>query len=173
MTSRRRRELPSGTGYPRVCGECGQAFLARRTTARWCSDKCRLRAWRHAARAQDRRQIDQLREQVEQLRTALLAAQSSNLCAAAGCQNRTAQSAGIGDVDLGVPAVPWRSPEWNDHQVRTLRARLTTTTQELERLREENGLMRRWIHERLHADPQQKTRPRDGGRGPGGMAREC
>jgi hypothetical protein len=150
VSKRRRRQLPSGVGYPRVCAECGRGFTARRRTARWCSDKCRLRAWRHATRATDNAEIDRLRQQVAQLRAALQSVQDDGICSTAGCQQlppprqKTATAAALG---------VWRDPDWNGAAARTLRTTLTQTLQEVERLRDENTLMRRWITEhRDHRD---------------------
>jgi hypothetical protein len=159
VTARRRHQLPSATGYPRVCGQCGQAFLAQRTTARWCSDRCRLRAWRHAARAADRGQIERLQTQVKDLHRALRETQQDNLCASAGCQNATPIRAGHADhaPDRQRQAAPWRGPEWNDPAVRALREQLTNASHEIDRLRDENRLMRRWIHQRLEVDNARTT----------------
>ena len=158
VSRRRRRELPSAAGYPRVCAECGRAFVARRRTARWCSDKCRLRAWRHAAQSTDHQQIDRLRQQVEVLRNALQAAQGDNLCASAGCQ--LARAADTNRSSSAPGAAPWRDPDWNSTPARELRQRLTRALQDVDRLRDENVLMRRWIMEhRTDHTPNKPGKP--------------
>jgi hypothetical protein len=133
-------------GYPRVCPECGRGFTARRRTARWCSDKCRVRAWRHTARATDTAEIQRLHEQVVQLRTALQTAHDDNICAMAGCQQLPVAHL---DAYTAKP-IAWRDPDWNSAAARALRTKLTRTLNEVERLRDENTLLRRWILQHRH-----------------------
>jgi hypothetical protein len=86
-----------------------------------------------------------LRRQVELLRDALQAAQADNLCASAGC--RLAREAGTDRSSCAAGSAPWRDPDWNSTPARELRQRLTRALQDVDRLRDENALLRRWIVE--------------------------
>jgi hypothetical protein len=46
---RERRVALSGR-HPEVCDECAEVFVAVRQWQRFCSDRCRLRAWRASRR---------------------------------------------------------------------------------------------------------------------------
>jgi hypothetical protein len=150
MTSRD-TTAAGGGGYPRTCGQCGTAFMAVRSHARWCSDRCRLRAWRqrNSSEAQKGEHEDPLAlvQQVRTLQATWERAQGSDACAHNGCRlvRTTAadQARRQGDYDAQVS--PWRRPEWEHPMVRTLRAKLTAQSAELDRLRKENGLLRRWV----------------------------
>jgi hypothetical protein len=145
-----------GGGYPRICGQCGAVFIAVRGHARWCSDRCRLRAWRQrhspGARNEVRNDEKSLAEQVRRLQSALEQAQAGDVCARQGCRLERAMAAGDaqrqGDHDAGV--APWRGSEWQHPTFRALRARVSEQADELDRLREENGLMRRWVDQHQH-----------------------
>lgn len=96
--------------------------MARRRTARWCSDRCRLRAWRHTARAADDAEIKRLRQQVAALREALQKVQNDGACAIAGCQ----LARDIAECSTTpAPPAPWRDEDWDSTAVRALRTKLT------------------------------------------------
>lgn len=44
---------------------------------------------------------------------------------------------------------PWRDTEWEHPTVRALRTRVVEQAGEMDRLRAENGLLRRWISQRV------------------------
>ena len=85
--------------------------------------------------------------QVELLRAALARAQAVHSCAEKGCQLVSAGHAARArvDADAGRRAAPWRNEEWDQPAVQTLRATVTGHADELDRLREENALLRRWV----------------------------
>jgi hypothetical protein len=142
--------------YPRTCGVCGTVFVASRRHARWCSDRCRLHAWRHHQRSgregSGSDEVGQLVNQVALLQAALERAESVNSCAEQGCQLVSAGHAARegAAADASGWAVPWRSEEWDHPAVQALRATVTGQAEELDRLREENALVRRWAAERLN-----------------------
>lgn len=137
--------------YPRICGECGIAFVASRRDARWCSSPCRLRAWRHRQRIgktpADCKDHEQLVGRIDSLQAALEQAHAANVCAQQGCQlgavAHTAQARN--EVEYAGRVTPWRTAEWQEPTARLLRAKLTQQADELDRLRQENGLLRRWV----------------------------
>jgi uncharacterized OB-fold protein len=43
--------LPDRSVYEQECEVCGGAFIPKRPWGRFCSGRCRLRAWRKAQRA--------------------------------------------------------------------------------------------------------------------------
>jgi hypothetical protein len=143
-----------GGGYPRICGQCGTTFVAVRGHARWCSDRCRLRAWRQrhspGTRKENRNHDAALVEQVRTLQAALGQAQVNDVCAHHGCRRewttagRQLQRQGDHDAEVA----PWRDPDWEHPVVQRLRTRVSEQAAELDRLREENGLLRRWVGER-------------------------
>ena len=95
---------------------------------------------------------------------ALEFAQAGDVCARNGCRvtwTIAAEQARRQDV-CDAQVAPWRHPEWNDSMVRELRTKLTEQAAELDRLREENGLLRRWVSR--HVDPEKTVRPGTVGR---------
>lgn len=146
----------SAREYPRTCGQCGSDFVAGRRDARWCSGRCRLRAWRQRHRCTDERggrdECEHLARQVTALQEALERSERVNVCAHHGCQvDAIVQTTRAGEASTHRRELaPWRSAEWMEPANRILRAKITEQADELDRLRQENGLMRRWISE--HSD---------------------
>jgi len=144
--------------YPRTCGHCGASFVAARSHARWCSSRCRLRAWR-VRRRQNQGPGDLERDaQLSAVVGELEAPEVSlcvDVCSQQGCRilacNHTADA--VGEDERGVETAPWRSAAWNDPEVRRVRARLAEQSDALSRLRDENAVLRRWVSERLHPNP--------------------
>lgn len=58
--------------------------------------------------------------------------------------------------ESGVDIAPWRGADWEHPAVRVLRARVSAQADELDRLRQENGLLRRWIAKRVDTDEPQR-----------------
>lgn len=141
---------------PRTCGECGAVFVASRRHARWCSDRCRLRAWRHRQRSGEERagsnDVGPLEKQVALLQAALARIQPDDPCAEQGCRLTSDEYIARARAHAEAPgrAVPWRSEEWDHPAVKTLRATVTGHANELDRLREENALLRGWVTDRLN-----------------------
>ncbi len=89
------------------------------------------------------------------LQAALKAAQLEGVCAQHGCRLLADQQAreAIGEGEERAAVSPWRYGEWNHPWVQRVRARLSEQAEELDRLREENALLRRWVSARRHANP--------------------
>jgi ribosomal protein S27AE len=157
--SRSQTTAGSERRYPRTCAHCGATFVAARSHARWCSGRCRLRAWRA-----ERKSLDGLDDgapdaglaaRVRALQAALEVAQSAGVCAQQGCRLLTHHQAkeAIGEGEERAAISPWRDGEWDHPSVQRLRARLSEQAEELDRLREENALLRRWVSEHRHSNP--------------------
>jgi hypothetical protein len=136
--------------YPRICGYCGNIFTAARRHARWCSGRCRVAAWREQ-RSRDRGGADSHGQafparREEQVHAALAEARDA-VCAWQGCQLTRHAAAGHAhrQDEHAAVVVPWRGVEWEHPTVCVLRARVSEQARELDRLREENGLLRRWV----------------------------
>ena len=91
-----------------------------------------------------------LMRQVEQLQAVVSEAQDVDACAPRGCRLSTAavvdQAWWHSGRGAGVAA--WRDPKWDHPTVRGLRIRVSQQAAALDRLREENGLPRRWVSQR-------------------------
>ncbi len=89
--------------------------------------------------------------QVRLLQAALARAQAVDSCAEQGCQLVSADHAlrARADADGSAHAVPWRGEDWDHPAVQTLRAAVTGHADELDRLRAENALLRRWVGDHL------------------------
>src|SRR5262245_2740553 len=114
MTAARERR------YPRTCARCAAPFVAARSHARWCSGRCRLRAWRAQREGFDG--LDDgaseagLTARVLALQAALEIAQSEGVCAVQGCRilgDRHMADA-VGKDERHVEVAPWRRAAWND-----------------------------------------------------------
>jgi hypothetical protein len=147
-----------GRGYPRSCSWCGTAFVAVRGHARWCSDRCRLRAWRERnspeTRQGERIDVAALVRRVHTLQAALEREQAKDICAHNGCRFEPVIAAGVArrQSEYDAQMAPWRDPAWEHPTVRALRARLSEQAHELDRLRQENGLLRCWVSR--HVEPE-------------------
>jgi hypothetical protein len=92
------------------------------------------------------------------LQAALERAQAGDVCAQQGCRLQQAtDTRQFGQPgDSGVDVAPWRDAEWEHPAVRVLRARVSAQADELDRLRQENGLLRRWIAKRVDTDEPER-----------------
>jgi hypothetical protein len=92
---------------------------------------------------------------MQALQAALEAEQLERVCAQQGCRLLADHQAteAIGQGAKRAETSPWRHGEWDHPSVRRLRARLSEQAAELDRLREENALLRRWVREHRHANP--------------------
>jgi hypothetical protein len=141
--------------YPRICGQCGTEFVASRRDARWCSNACRQRAWRQRRAdtgfAVEEGERTRLLDRIAILERSLDRAQSTDVCADQGCRLRLVEDVESAQaVDKRRAHVtPWRQERWSDPTVRQLRDRISVQQAELARLREANGLLRRWASERV------------------------
>jgi len=88
------------------------------------------------------------------LQAALEREQAKGICACNGCRLDEAAAAGVArrQSEHNAQVAPWRDPEWEHPTVRALRARLTEQADELDRLRQANGLLRRWVSR--HVEPE-------------------
>jgi len=92
------------------------------------------------------------------LQAALERAQAGDVCAQQGCrlQQATVTRQSRQPGESGVDIAPWRGTDWEHPAVRVLRARVSAQADELDRLRQENGLLRRWISKRVDTDEPQR-----------------
>lgn len=140
--------------FPRACGSCGEGFAAARRHARWCSDRCRLRAWRQrrhpAYESSERTKNAVLLRQVLALQAALERAHAGQAYAAQGCQlaDVNAATRARQQADQAAQLAPWRGAKWEHPAFRTLRVKVPEQADELNRLRQENGLLRRRASQR-------------------------
>lgn len=155
--------VPRGRRYPRVCGLCGGAFVAGRRDARWCSDACRLRAWRQRHRSTgqpfDESERVRLLGRIETLERSLACAQATDVCAEAGCrltQAAHAQRAEVGD-ERRVRVAPWRQEDWRQPVARDLHEQVCAQADELARWRRENALLRCWVNAHLSGDSVERA----------------
>lgn len=88
---------------------------------------------------------------MQRLQAALTEAQEGDVCAQRGCQltplDAAEQTRGQGE--RGAAVAPWRDSGWEHPTVRALRTRVVEQAGEIDRLRVENGLLRRWISQRV------------------------
>ncbi len=142
--------------YPRICGYCGNSFTAARRHARWCSARCRVAAWREQ-RSRDQGGADshgQAAPARHEAQVAVAFAEARDaVCAEQGCQLTRHAAAGhaLRQDEQGAAVMPWRGAEWEHPTVRALRTRVSEQARELDRLREENVLLRRWVSRHVDA----------------------
>lgn len=88
---------------------------------------------------------------VEVLQAALDSAQATDVCAQHGCRlaRDVATAHEVEQPDHGTAVAPWRDPEWEHPLVRRLRTKVSEQANALDRLRLENGLLRRWVSRNL------------------------
>ncbi len=94
-----------------------------------------------------------LLDRIEILERSLERAQAIDVCAEQGCRLRVVEDVESAQAEDNQRArvMPWRHERWSDPAVRQLRDRISVQQAELARLREENGLLRRWARERVGA----------------------